>query len=180
MNDAGFGVFLTNLGRYNEGDLIGRWYGLEDFPLEESDIAGDLELDETHEEYFATDWQGCPKDMGEYVSLSTLNDVADWISEQVADGLSEEDVCALLSEGHLGIEDAAEGTVELRLYRGMHTMAEVAEDMWDNGYPDYQEELDSWVGLGRYVALDAERAGRDLEIEGEFVDTKAGIFEIIR
>ena len=181
MNDAGFGVFLTNLGRYNEGDLVGRWYGLEDFPLAYDRVARDIELNEMYEEYFITDHQGCPSGMGEYVSIDELNELAEWISDQIDEGFSEEDICALLSNGPLTVEEVVDGSTELRLYTDIHTMTEVAWDIWENGYSDCQEVIDSWGDdIRHYVTFDAEMYGRDLLINSHFVDTPSGIFEIVR
>ena len=179
MNDAGFGVFLTNLGRYNEGDLVGRWYGLEDFPLAYDRVARDIELDEMHEEYFITDRQGCPQDMGEYVSLNTLNELAEWISGQIGDGLSEKDVCTVL-EAVIDLQQIVDDSIdELRFYPDMHTTKEIAQEVWDCTCSQYQEAIDSWGLMGEFVAFDAAAYGDYLETECEFVDTESGIFQII-
>ena len=52
-----FNVFITNLGKYNEGELIGKWLSL---PCD--DIVAELEeigvvADSLYEEYFITDYQ---------------------------------------------------------------------------------------------------------------------------
>ena len=180
MNDAGFGVFLVNLGRHNEGETVGRWYGLEDFPLTYDRVARDIELDETHEGYFVTDWQGCPQDMGEYTSLDSLNGIAKWISDQVDEGFSEEDVCTLLSKGAIGLFEIVDGVVELRFYGGMHTMAEVAQCIWNDCCEEHQDFFDSLGYAADFITFDAEAFGSLLETKCRYVDTKAGIFEIVR
>ena len=50
-------VFVTNLGKYNEGELIGEWVSL---PIDESELEEVLErigINEQYEEYFITDFE---------------------------------------------------------------------------------------------------------------------------
>ena len=95
-------AFITNLGKYNEGYLIGEWVN---FPLSKEDekrlferIGISSEPDENgnyYEEYFITDFESeLPiYDLyGEYVSIQTLNDIADKI-----DALSEHEQKTLLA-----------------------------------------------------------------------------------
>ena len=68
-------IYLTNLRKYNEGELVGKWVEL---PISEDDLQE--ELDEVlgdDEEYFITDWEA-PKgfDIGEYSNLYSLNEEA--------------------------------------------------------------------------------------------------------
>lgn len=70
--------FITNLGKYNEGFLIGEWVT---FPIDEDDLEKVFErigINEQYEEYFFTDWD-CPFDtgFGEYESIETVNDLAE-------------------------------------------------------------------------------------------------------
>ena len=49
--------YITNLGKYNEGELIGRWI---EFPIDEDDLKKALEeigINEEYEEYFITDYE---------------------------------------------------------------------------------------------------------------------------
>lgn len=69
-------IYLTNLRKYNEGELVGKWVEL---PIFEDDLQE--ELDEVlgdDEEYFITDWEA-PKgfDIGEYSNIYTLNKEAE-------------------------------------------------------------------------------------------------------
>ena len=71
-------AYVTNLGRYNDGELIGMWVT---FPVDNQElqkIFDEIELNDEYEEYFITDYDGyLPKGMhealGEYISISTLN-----------------------------------------------------------------------------------------------------------
>lgn len=84
--------YITNLGKYNEGYLIGEWI---DFPISDEDLAAALERigvsdepDENgdyYEEYFFTDWEtsisGLSANLGEYVSIDDVNEIAEKIEE---------------------------------------------------------------------------------------------------
>lgn len=84
--------YITNLGKYNEGYLIGEWI---DFPISDKDLAAALERigvsdepDENgryYEEYFFTDWDssidGVTADLGEYISINEVNEIAERIEE---------------------------------------------------------------------------------------------------
>lgn len=86
-------AFVTNLGKYNEGELVGEWVT---FPIDE-DEQNDLfmniglrytdeegeEHNQEYEEYFITDYD-CEFNsdfLGEYESIETLNEYAEKIAE---------------------------------------------------------------------------------------------------
>lgn len=78
-------AFIANLGKYNEGELVGQWV---DFPCDEDDFDEVLEeigVDEYHEEWFVTDYEcdlgEAAQELGEYVTLDELNSVAEALEE---------------------------------------------------------------------------------------------------
>lgn len=69
-------IYLTNLRKYNEGELVGKWVEL---PISEDELQEELEeVLGDDEEYFITDWE-VPKgfDIGEYSNLYSLNEEAE-------------------------------------------------------------------------------------------------------
>lgn len=94
-------AFVTNLGKYNEGELVGRWL---DFPTTQKEI--DKVLQEIgidgilYEEIFITDYEsdicGLTDCLGEYESLYALNFLAEKIQESVC---SVDELEALLDFG---------------------------------------------------------------------------------
>src|SRR5574344_248713 len=81
---AEFKAYITNLGLYNEGSLVGKWVS---FPVDDNDwekIKSDIQIDATHEEYFMTDYEGVFADMelGEYESIETLNHIAEALADK--------------------------------------------------------------------------------------------------
>lgn len=70
--------FITNLGKYNEGELIGEWI---EFPIDEDDLEEVLErigIDgENYEEYFFTDYEtdiNPDLHISEYEDIDNLNE----------------------------------------------------------------------------------------------------------
>ena len=91
--------FITNLGKYNEGDLIGEWIT---FPVNKDDLQDALKNigcyyedeegnphNEKYEEFFFTDWDcDFECEFGEYEDIDFLNEVAkeleDWDEDTFA------------------------------------------------------------------------------------------------
>lgn len=77
-----FSVFITNLGKFNEGELCGMWI---DLPIDKEELEKvfvKIGIDNVfYEEYFLTDWemniQGLSSLVCEYSSITELNKIAD-------------------------------------------------------------------------------------------------------
>ncbi|MEG2717588.1 MAG: antirestriction protein ArdA, partial [Eubacterium sp.] len=73
--------YVTNLGKYNEGELVGEWVT---FPIDEDEkeeIFERINIGGEYEEFFITDWD-CEiteviKDLGEYESITYINELAE-------------------------------------------------------------------------------------------------------
>lgn len=76
-------IFLTNLGKYNEGRLIGEWV---DLPVEDAFKAAlkSIGINEQYEEYFISDYE-CEFKIGEYENIFELNEVAKTIEGMTVD-----------------------------------------------------------------------------------------------
>lgn len=78
--DCAFEAFITNLGKYNEGELVGEWVK---FPITNDkmqEVFKRIGIGRHYEEWFITDYE-CPDPgiydtLGEYESLSELNYLA--------------------------------------------------------------------------------------------------------
>lgn len=154
-------AFITNLGKYNEGELVGQWV---DFPCDEDEFDEVLEeigIDECHEEWFVTDYEcdlsEVAQELGEYVSFDELNRVAEAL-EDWDEGLGE----AVINIW--GVDTLLNSTPDDYLYFE-------ANDDEDIGYY-YAEEfgiLDEVpANLRNY--FDYEAYGRDIRI-----DTDSGL-----
>ena len=170
-----FRIYLTNLGKYNEGELVGKWLDLpcEDMVKELVSIGVSDEPDENgnyYEEYFITDYENdYDYKVGEYDSLDDLNEIAEELEN--LDDYDREVVKAFIENGS-DIEEALDG-----LRDGDYMVFSNCSDMTDVAY-QYIEETgllnDIPEGLRNY--FDYEAYGRDMSFEGTFIFTENGNF----
>lgn len=80
-------AYITNLGKYNEGCLVGKWI---DFPIDDDDFESELESigvkeNTMYEEWFVTDYDCSLFDMydafGEYPNIDDINEVAEALED---------------------------------------------------------------------------------------------------
>lgn len=93
-------AYITNLGKYNEGELVGKWI---DFPIDEDDFESELESigvkeDTMYEEWFITDYDCSLFDMydafGEYPSIDDINEVAEALEDHESEFTALMEVCS--------------------------------------------------------------------------------------
>ena len=176
--------YITNLGKYNEGVLS---YKLISFPIDEDELNEALKeigckyTDESgvvhnieYEEYFFSDWEcEIPFEFGEYESIPDVNDIAERV-ENLMD--YEQDVLKVVLEEHTSDVDEALRIVEggnYVMWSGCKSMADVAERMAaEFGYlNDVPERLQYYI--------DYEKWGRDLAIEGTFLEGNGFFVQIL-
>ena len=177
--DGDFEAFVTNLGKYNEGELVGEWVK---FPTTEEEmqkvferigIGSKDEFGQPYEEWFITDYD-CPdaaisKMLGEYESLSELNYLAGQIME-----LRESDdfwqAVLDLGENTGSVQELINLTENLDCF---DYLPGVCSD-YDLGYYWIEEsgcyDTKSMGALSNYI--DYEGFGRDIRFEesGTFTD----------
>ncbi len=75
-------IFITNLGKYNEGYLVGEWIALPADKEAVQALFDRIGINEEYEEYFITDYEtDLPIDIGEYENVFRLNELAEQLSE---------------------------------------------------------------------------------------------------
>ncbi len=79
-------IYLTNLGKYNEGKLVGQWVELPVNEEELKEVKKVIGISERYEEWFITDWEESPLEINEYDNVSMLNQIA-----QVYEEMTEEE-----------------------------------------------------------------------------------------
>lgn len=159
-------VYIANLGKYNEGYLVGDWFS---FPLDEEEIAERIGLNAEYEEYAVHDTDNFPCEVSEYASIDELNNLYELISElddYIIDQLDE-----FIS--HYGnIEELVDHKDDIYFYPDCDCMEDVARY--------YANELQMLgeipSSLEKYI--DYEAYGRDLEMGGYFIETCRGMCEI--
>ena len=171
-HDVPFEAYITNLGKYNEGNLVGEWVK---FPTTQEEFEGALErigigsTDEfgvPYEEFFVTDYDiyvdGLEASMlGEYPNYDELNYLATKIEE-----LNEYDYktfCAACESGeHTGSEKEIINLIEnldcFNLYSDITSYTALGEY-----YVDEFIDTSSMGALANYI--DYESYGRDIYFE---------------
>lgn len=159
-------IYLTNLGKYNEGELIGKWVDLPTTNGFEEHLE-EIGINEEHEEWFITDYETdiTGLTIGEYDNIEELDELAETL-EDLQD-YDKEVIEALISEGY-SLEDALEKKDDCIVYYNCNDMTDVAEQ-----YAEETGLLDSIPENLRYY-FDFEAYGRDMGIEGTFVFTNNG------
>lgn len=156
-------IFLTNLGKYNEGELIGEWVELPVSQEELQKVFERIGINEEYEEYFITDYECDFYEVGEYENLDTLNEIAERIEE--LDEKESKVVKALMSELGYTLDEAIDkvNSGDYRIYSDCDNMTDIAYQVVEeceylNNVPD---------NVARY--FDYESFGRDLGIERTYI-----------
>lgn len=155
-------IYLTNLGKYNEGELIGEWVKLPVSNEELQEVFKRIGINKEYEEYFITDYECDFYEIGEYESISTLNEMAEKFDD--LDEEQEQVVKVLMSECGYDLDGAIEKAEsgDYRIYTDCNDMTDVAYAVVEEC--DYLRNVPETVA--RY--FDYEAFGRDLGIEGSF------------
>ena len=176
--DYPFAAFVTNLGKYNEGELVGEWVKFPTTAEEMKKVFDRIgigqkdDFGQPYEEWFITDYDcyvdGLYDKLGEYESLDELNYLASKLDE-MSQGEYEQFQAAMEIGDHSGgVQEIINLTENLDCY-------DVYPDIHD--YDDlgryYIDELDAMQvpeHLKNYI--DYEAYGRDVAMEegGDFTD----------
>ena len=168
-----FAAFITNLGKYNEGELIGEWVK---FPTTAEEIKAAMDsigigqkddFGYTYEEWFITDYDcyvdGLYDKLGEYVNLDELNYLASKLDEM---SQSEyEQFQAAMSVGDHGgsLQDMINLTENLDCYEVNPNITDYddlgryyIDELEAMQIPDYLQNYIDYEAYGRDVALDED------------------------
>ena len=176
--DYPFAAFITNLGKYNEGELVGEWVKFPTTAEEMKEVFKRIgigqrdDFGQPYEEWFITDYDcyvdGLYDKLGEYENLDELNYLASKLDEmseseyaQFQAGMEMGDHCGSLQE----IINLTENLDCYEVYPDIHD--------YDDLGRYYIEELDVMQvpeHLQNYI--DYEAYGRDIALEesGQFTD----------
>ncbi|MGI6577250.1 MAG: antirestriction protein ArdA [Eubacteriales bacterium] len=176
--DYPFAAFITNLGKYNEGELVGEWVK---FPTTADEMKkvferiGVGQADEfgcVYEEWFVTDYDcyvdGLYDKLGEYVNLDELNYLASRLDEMTPSEYEQFQAAIEMGEHTRSLEDLINLTYNLDcydVYPGIHDHDDLGryyiEELGAMEIPSYLESYFDYEAYGRDVAL---------EEGGEFTD----------
>lgn len=175
-----FDAFITNLGKYNEGELVGEWVH---FPVEPEElqavfkrigIGAKDDFGQPYEEWFIADYDcyvpGLYDVLGEYESLDELNYLANKIEELSKDEWEVFNAAVEMGEYTGSVKDLINLTEKLDCY---NFYSDIHSDS-DLGYYWIEEsgayDTTAMGSLSSYI--DYEAFGRDIRLDegGEFTD----------
>lgn len=177
MDDCAFEAFVTNLGKYNEGQLVGEWVKFPTTAEEMQEVFKRIGINAEYEEIFITDYDvDIPhlyEKLGEYENLDTLNYLASRIQELSASEREQYD--AILESGASFPGDReVEGYINLThnldrfdILPDVHDESDLG-NYWVNESGAYDTK--SMGTLANYI--DYEAFGRDIQLDegGYFSD----------
>ena len=176
--DYPFAAFITNLGKYNEGALVGEWVKFPTMAeelkkaFERIGIGARDDFGQTYEEWFITDYD-CYVDglydlLGEYANLDELNYLASKLDDMSQDEYERFQAAMEIGDHTGSIQELINLTENLDCY-------DIYPDIHDHDDLGryYIEELDAMQvpeHLRNYI--DYEAYGRDIALEesGQFTD----------
>lgn len=136
--------FITNLGKYNEGELVGKWIS---FPIDEDDFQDELESigvkeNTMYEEWFITDYDCSLFDMydafGEYPNIDDINEVAEALEDHESEFTALMEVCSytdalgyLESENYTFYENMTLEDLAYEIVEECYELPEIAQRYFD-------------------------------------------------
>lgn len=168
-------IYLTNLGKYNEGMLIGEWVDLPVSEEELEKVFKRIGINDEYEEYFITDYESDIDGVkvGEYENIDDLNELAEALEDLDSE---EENVLSVMLEDGCTFEEALEKIKDrdYMVYYNCDSMEDVAyQVVEESGLLDGVPEK-----VARYFNYEAY--GRDLELEGTFYQINNAYIEIFK
>lgn len=168
-------IYLTNLGKYNEGMLIGEWVDLPVSEEELEKVFKRIGINDEYEEYFITDYESDIDGLkvGEYENIDDLNELAEALEDLDSE---KENVLSVMLEDGCTFEEALEKIKDrdYMVYYNCDSMEDVAyQVVEESGLLDGVPEK-----VARYFNYEAY--GRDLEIEGTFYQINNAYIEIFK
>ena len=166
-------IYLTNLGRYNEGYLVGKWVKLPVCEEVLDKVLKEIGINEYYEEYFITDYEndivGIGDVISEYSSVQALNELAqrlEGLSDYEADKLGavlEYEACRSVSD----VLDLLDKLDEFDL------LTDVTDDE-ELGYYYAEEYCSIDIPENIQPYFDYEKFGRDVRLQSSCLYTSYG------
>ena len=169
--DYPFAAFITNLGKYNEGELVGEWVKFPTTAEELKEVFKRIgigqrdDFGQPYEEWFITDYDcyvdGLYDKLGEYESLDELNYLASKLDEmsnseyaQFQAGMEMGDHCGSLQE----IINLTENLDCYEVYPNIHDYDDLGryyiEELEVMQVPEHLQNYIDYEAYGRDVAMD--------------------------
>ena len=169
-HDCPFAAFITNLGKYNEGELVGEWVK---FPttseelqkvFERIGIGSKDDFGNPYEEWFISDYDcyvdGLYEKLGEYENLDELNYLASKLDELDDHDYNHFQAAMQISDYTGSIKDVInliDNLDKYEIYPGVESNADLGhyyiEELGMMEVPDYLADYIDYEAYGRDVAI---------------------------
>lgn len=178
MERCKLGAFVTNLGKFNEGEIIGEWIN---FPIKQEEFQKVLEkigINENYEEYFFSDYDtnlaGLSDMLGEYANVDELNYLAARMRD--LDSYDYEKFYAIVEDEMDLPQSGLPGLINLTFNMDKYDLNTEVFDEEDYGRYIIEEsgEFDRWKLVDILDYIDFEAFGRDRSINENGCFTERG------
>ncbi|MGQ4242164.1 antirestriction protein ArdA [Enterococcus casseliflavus] len=158
-------IYVANLGKYNEGELVGAWFTP---PIDYEEMEEKIGLNGEYEEYAIHDYE-LPFDIDEYTPISEINRLCEMIMELDGSPIYDE-LKDIQGMWFSSLEELLESKDDIICYSDCGSMEDIA-------YYYVEDGLMGEIPERLQMYLDYQAIGRDLEINGNFLVTSHGVFE---
>lgn len=178
MERCKLGAFITNLGKFNEGEIVGEWIN---FPIKQEEFQKVLDrigINENYEEYFFSDYDtnisGISDALGEYANADELNYLAARL--QKIDSYDYEKWYAIVEDEMDLPQNGVPGLINLTFNLDRYDLFTNVFDEEDYGRYIIQESgrFDRWKIEDLLDYIDYEAYGRDASINEGGTFTERG------
>ncbi|HBE9445502.1 antirestriction protein [Clostridioides difficile] len=152
-------VYIANLGKYNEGELVGNWFTP---PIDWDNLKERIGLNSEYEEYAIHDWE-LPFEISEYTSIDEINRLCSMAEELASTDIGEA-ISDIKKAFFSSFEELYEHKEDIVYYPGCSDMSDEC-----NMLGEIPENVRNYINYEAYA--------RDLEINYSFVVTNHGVFE---
>lgn len=160
-------VYIANLGKYVEGELVGAWFTP---PIDFDEMKERIGLSSQYEEYAIHDYE-LPFTIDEYTPIEEVNRLCAMVMN-LPDEIRAE--LHALKDYFGSVEELCEHQEDIICHSDCQDMEDIAR---------YYIEKTGMLGdipVKFQNYFDYAAYGRDLSYEGSFVETNHGVFEILR
>lgn len=136
-------IYIANLGKYNEGELVGKWIELPFTHQQLLETLEEIGINEEYEEFAIHDYSlEIEYEVGEYENISKLNENFKMIKDN---NLDTTELNAILEAGYSlkeAITKMVEGSYNFIM---CNNEEEFAEGLVDNGYLEVPAHLEMYI-----------------------------------
>lgn len=159
-------VYISNLGKYNEGELIGEWFSP---PIDIEEVKEKIGLNGEYEDYVIHDYE-LPFSIDEYTQIHEINRLCTMVEELEGTPIYDK-LVEIQSMWFNNLEELLNHRDDIVCYSNCDSMEDVAAY-----YIEETGQLGE-VPSNSQSYIDYKALGRDMEIEGNFLVTSHAISE---